>query len=105
MSNSADQWNARLEHVDVDFVCVGHTHVPMHLELKSTQVVNPGSVGQPRDGDPRAAYAIIDDGQVELHRIEYDIDRTIAHMRSAEIAPNIIHQAESILRNGGAQDS
>ena len=105
VSNSVEQWESRLEHVDVDFVCVGHTHVPMHLELEATQVVNPGSVGQPRDGDARAAYAIIDNGHVELCRVEYEIDRTVAHMRSAHIDPDVIAQAEAILRNGGTQES
>ena len=35
-------------------------------------VVNPGSAGQPLDGDPRAAYAIWEDGEITLHRAEYD---------------------------------
>jgi diadenosine tetraphosphatase ApaH/serine/threonine PP2A family protein phosphatase len=37
-------------------------------------VVNPGSVGMPLDGDPRAAWAIINDGQVELRRVAYDVE-------------------------------
>ena len=39
-------------------------------------VINPGSVGQPRDGDPRAAYAIADFGErtIELHRVVYDVE-------------------------------
>jgi diadenosine tetraphosphatase ApaH/serine/threonine PP2A family protein phosphatase len=87
--------------VDVDFVCVGHTHLPMHLQLEKTQIVNPGSVGQPRDGDPRAAYAIIDGGQVEFRRVPYDIDRTIQHMRDCGIDEAVVDKAERILRNGG----
>ena len=94
-------WNQRLEHLDADFVCVGHTHVPMHLKLERMQVVNPGSVGQPRDGDPRAAYAIIENGRVEFHRVPYDIDRTLQHMRDSHIDENTIAIAESVLRTGG----
>ena len=41
-------------------------------------VLNPGSVGQPRDGDPRAAYAIIDDNRIELKRVDYPVEETIA---------------------------
>jgi predicted phosphodiesterase len=52
------------------------------LQLKAgvKYLVNPGSVGQPRDGDPRAAYAIADTAarNVELHRLNYDIRRTQA---------------------------
>jgi hypothetical protein len=41
---------------------------------------NPGSVGQPRDGDPRAAYALFDEGSIVLKRVSYDIDRIAEEM-------------------------
>lgn len=96
-----DQWQARLQHVDVDFVCVGHTHIPMELRLSNTTVINPGSVGQPRDGDNRAAYAIIEDGVVSFHRIDYDIDQTIAHMVASGIEDDVVRKASTVLRAGG----
>ncbi len=101
LANVKDDWEQRLEHVNVDFVCVGHTHMPMDLQLKSTRVINPGSVGQPRDGDARAAYAVIEDGQVEFRRVDYDIDRTIHHMEESGIDEDVIRQARMILRSGG----
>ncbi|MCH2202806.1 MAG: YfcE family phosphodiesterase [Fuerstiella sp.] len=101
VGESAEQWKLRLAHIDVDFVCVGHTHIPMQLDIDGMQVINPGSVGQPRDGDPRAAYATIDDGKVEFHRVAYNIDQTVEHMRMSEIDPKIIKQTELVLRNGG----
>jgi predicted phosphodiesterase len=47
-------------------------------------IINPGGVGQPRDGDPRAAYAVYDSasGTVELRRVEYDVRATQQHIRS-----------------------
>jgi putative phosphoesterase len=59
-----------------EVLILGHTHIQHHEQVGETLVVNPGSVGQPRDRDPRAAYAIIDldDGTVDEHRIDYDID-------------------------------
>ncbi|MDG1893283.1 MAG: metallophosphoesterase family protein [Fuerstiella sp.] len=96
-----EEWEQRLEHVNVDFACVGHTHIPMKLQLDSTQVINPGSVGQPRDGDSRAAYAVIEDGRVEFRRVEYDIDRTLQHMEQSGIEQDIIRKASTILRSGG----
>lgn len=63
---------------------VGHTHLPMQRDVVrrdggTTTIVNPGSVGLPFDGDPRAAYALLhDDGRVERRRVDYDRDRTIA---------------------------
>lgn len=61
-----------------DLIVLGHTHRPMEIEIEGTQVVNPGSVGQPRDGDPRSSYAIFDTvtASVEFHRVEYDIEET-----------------------------
>ena len=50
----------------------------MHLEEGAKYLVNPGSVGQPRDGDPRAAYAIVDTERrdVLLFRVEYAVEET-----------------------------
>lgn len=59
-------------------IVLGHTHVQFVETLAEGIVCNPGSVGQPRDGDPRAGYAVIDleEHAVETHRVEYDIERT-----------------------------
>jgi len=61
---------------DPDVLVLGHTHVQHHETFADGVVVNPGSVGQPRDGDPRAAYAVVDldDLSVTEHRVSYDID-------------------------------
>jgi diadenosine tetraphosphatase ApaH/serine/threonine PP2A family protein phosphatase len=56
----------------------GHTHVPFRRLAGVVELVNPGSVGMPLDGDPRAAYALVaPDGEVRFRRVEYD------HMASA----------------------
>ena len=54
---------------------------PMALE-RERLVINPGSVGQPRDGDPRASYVILDweAFTVEHRRVEYPVERTQAKM-------------------------
>jgi putative phosphoesterase len=59
-----------------DILLLGHTHVPFTEHLDGSIVVNPGSVGQPRDGTPEASFAVIDlDGlDVAHHRVSYDID-------------------------------
>ena len=80
-----ETWAKRLESIDADIVCVGHSHIQFHLRVGSTDVINPGSVGQPRDGDPRAAYAVIDDGRVELKRIDYPIAETIARVERSPL--------------------
>jgi diadenosine tetraphosphatase ApaH/serine/threonine PP2A family protein phosphatase len=61
-------------------VVFGHTHLQFSRSTGSgTGLVNPGSVGMPFDGDPRAAYALLtDDGQVELRRVAYDHEASAA---------------------------
>jgi len=84
------------------FCLVGHSHVPMVFKYdendtcsfsqfipniglvlgKSRLIINPGGVGQPRDGDPRASYAIYDNetGMVRLYRVPYDVGVTQTRM-------------------------
>lgn len=71
----------------------GHTHVQVLADFGARQYCNPGSVGQPRDGDPRAAFAVLADDTVTLHRVAYDIDATAAAMRAAGFPP---HYAECL---------
>ena len=69
------EFGTLLTYVKQDDLLLGHTHVPMLKELEGGRIINPGSVGQPRDGDWRASYTIIDtrENRVELHRVEYDV--------------------------------
>lgn len=82
---------------------VGHSHVPIFflqdevgqcqatispridLEPGFRYLVNVGSVGQPRDGDPRACYLVLDDreGWLQLKRVSYDVPRTQEKMAAA----------------------
>lgn len=72
---------------DYDACVLGHTHVQHEATVDGRLVLNPGSVGQPRDDDPRAAYAILDtDAEpmtADLHRVEYDLGRVQAAVREA----------------------
>jgi predicted phosphodiesterase len=65
------------------FFASGHTHVQMLQNYGGKKYCNPGSVGQPRDNDPRAAFATFYDGVFSLHRVEYDFQKVFDLMRSA----------------------
>lgn len=101
LTNDPDTWRTRLEDIDADFICTGHTHVPLHIDLGDKHVLNPGSVGQPRDGDPRCSYAIVEDGNVEFKRIEYDIDETLARYKATNIERKPMDIVRSVLTTGG----
>jgi diadenosine tetraphosphatase ApaH/serine/threonine PP2A family protein phosphatase len=95
---------------------VGHTHVPQvffdapslpaqrlltdgdTLVLEGRRcVINPGSVGQPRDSDPRAAYALLDTGALRLdfHRVEYDIAATQTKIRASGLPGYLADRLQS----------
>ncbi len=81
-------------------VC-GHTHIPYHKSLEGGRhVVNAGSVGKPKDGDPRACYVVLrgdgPDLDVAFHRVAYDIERTATAIEATEMPD----QFAEMLRTG-----
>jgi putative phosphoesterase len=93
-------WAPRIAGLHVDYVLAGHTHQPYTVQVNGTKVVNPGSVGLNRDGDPRAAYAIIDGDQVELKRVEYPIGETIAGIEEMVAEPTARQMLTDIYQGG-----
>jgi diadenosine tetraphosphatase ApaH/serine/threonine PP2A family protein phosphatase len=99
---SAETAGAALELTEAPLVLVGHSHVPLAITLEDgvldggvapggtetplgpgRRLLNPGSVGQPRDGDPRAAWLLLDfgAGNASFRRVEYDVARTQEEIR------------------------
>lgn len=79
-----------LDQAEVDVLVVGHTHKPYHRILPSGRhVVNAGSVGKPKDGDPRACYIVLsaDGGRlnVEFVRVPYDVERAAQAIEATEM--------------------
>lgn len=67
---------------------LGHTHVPFSQRLGEKLIADPGSVGQPRDGDPRASYAILEPSaqmRFQVQRIDYDIDAAASKIAAREL--------------------
>jgi predicted phosphodiesterase len=105
-------------YISTPYCLVGHTHVPRIYRLATdatapadacsvhgpvydrdialagahTLIINPGSVGQPRDNDPRAAYALLDVEQAcwRYRRVRYDVEITQAAMRKANLPERLI---------------
>jgi putative phosphoesterase len=96
----ADFWARRLQNVEADVVCVGHTHQPYVLEVGDKLVINPGSVGQPRDGDPRASCAVIEDFKVDLKRFEYPVEDTIATIQGSSLPESAKDVLAEVFRTG-----
>jgi predicted phosphodiesterase len=58
-----------------ELLVLGHTHRPMLVQAGDGRLLNPGSVGQPRDWNPKASYALVETGtkHVEVRRVSYDV--------------------------------
>jgi putative phosphoesterase len=61
-----------IRNAEAHVVLLGHTHVPMVYVFQNEMLANPGSVGQPRDGDPRASFAIL---TISDHKISFSVER------------------------------
>jgi putative phosphoesterase len=83
-----------------DVLLLGHTHRPLCRRYWETFVFNPGSVGQPSDGDPRASYGIWEDGHLELKRAEYPIEDTVRRLGSLDLPDAVLQPLVGILRTG-----
>ena len=105
------------DHFQTRLCLVGHSHIPALFALDETAnelnfylvgdgdtvdlnlgrlILNPGSVGQPRDGDPRAAYALLDDDNLtwEFHRVAYDVAETQRRMREHKMPHRLVERLE-----------
>ena len=99
--------NFKYMHTDICFI--GHSHRPFIIEMSSSgelktdkqtmhktkdsrYIINAGSIGQPRDGDPRACYALVDDDRIELVRVVYDILSTQKKMSEAGLPHPLIER-------------
>lgn len=81
--NEFDFHKAHSYFPEYKFFLSGHTHVQSIQQREDITYCNPGSVGQPRDFDNRAAYAVLDDGKITTYRVGYPIDEIAENMRKA----------------------
>jgi predicted phosphodiesterase len=86
-----------------DVVCFGHTHKPWQRVVERVQFINTGSVGRPKDGDPRACYVSLaidaSGARVEFVRVAYDVDEAARAILESELPDEFAE----VLRSGGAR--
>jgi diadenosine tetraphosphatase ApaH/serine/threonine PP2A family protein phosphatase len=103
-----------MDYFPTDYCLIGHSHIPLMFyqdepemdvrlffpppgltqQLNPRSILNPGSVGQPRDRDRRASYALFDP-EFEtwaIKRVEYDIHATQEDMRSVDLPPRHVER-------------
>ena len=84
-----------------DLICFGHTHKPWQRDVNGIRFVNTGSVGRPRDGDPRACYVMLtmegSEARVEFVRVTYDINDAVQAIRMSGLPVEF----GEVLKSGG----
>jgi diadenosine tetraphosphatase ApaH/serine/threonine PP2A family protein phosphatase len=100
-----DYFERMLDAANADVLVCGHTHLPYHKVLPDgRQIVNAGSVGKPKDHDPRACYVVLTAGGRDLNadfiRVPYDVERTAQAIETTPEVGGMPHPYAQMLRDG-----
>lgn len=100
-----DYFERTMNAIDADVLVCGHTHLPYYKILPSGRhIVNAGSVGKPKDHDPRACYVLLAaDGhelKVDFIRVSYDVERTAQAIEATPEQGGMPHHFAQMLRDG-----
>lgn len=85
-----------------DILLFGHTHLPYQKEVNGTLFINTGSIGKPKDGDPRAGYVLLtldNNVSVDYRRVQYDVEAAAEAVR----ASGLPHYFADLLVSGGLE--
>ena len=96
----ADGWSREVREIGPGILVVGHSHLQFRHHVGGRTIINPGSVGQPRHGDNRAAYLIIEDGNLMFCRVAYDVERTVKALARSGVEPAATAALVQLLRTG-----
>ncbi len=101
---SDDDLKKKFKNTEADVVIFGHSHHKFLRKVDKTIYINPGSVGQPRDGDWRSSLATLDTEnlKVEFKRKEYEIEKTVAKIKDTGLSEKTKNALIDILKNGGS---
>ena len=81
-------------------ILVGHTHLPFMTRFGTRTVVNPGSLGQPKDGGPDASSAVWENGEFTLREVRYPVERTVATIAAQPLPADIVGALSHLLTTG-----
>ena len=95
-AQGATQKVSKLDDLDGETVAGGLAPGGTEVQLSGRWLLNPGSVGQPRDGDPRAAWLLLDLQRrfAAFHRVAYPIEKTQSEMRERRLPPALAARLE-----------
>lgn len=95
------RWREELADTSADILLTGHTHLPFLLDLEGRLVVNPGSLGQPKNGRADACYSVWQNGRIELRSYAYPVEETARKILALPVTADTRRRLVSVLRSGG----
>lgn len=93
-------WAREVREIAPQVLLVGHSHLQFRHHVAGRTILSPGSVGQPRHGDARAAYMVIEDGNFSFCQVAYRVERTVAALERSGIEPAAAAVLTQLLRTG-----
>ncbi len=99
-TRSDDEWKAALGKMAGQAMLIGHTHLAFVRAVSSGMVINPGSLGMPKDDNPHGSYIILDNGAIQFRRIAYDPEPLVGRLRSLDLPAHVFDQLAHTFRTG-----
>ena len=99
-TDGSARWADELAGQTDGVVMLGHTHLAFCVGVGATRVVNPGSLGMPKDGHPGGSYAIIDGDSVQFCRVEYDTAAVVRRLQAIDLPDRVFTQLAETFRTG-----
>lgn len=84
-----------------DILISGHTHIPRNEDIGPKKYLNPGSVGQPRDGNPAASYLVLSENNYKFKRVKYPVQEIVLEMKKKNYEPYIYKGLYTGVKVGG----
>lgn len=97
---NSEEWIREIEAVSADVLLVGHTHAPFLRKIGHKVLLNPGSLGQPRTGNPDASYAVCQDGRFALKSFRYPVETTVEKLKALSFSRPVEDDLVAILQTG-----
>ena len=96
----SEEWIKELDQVKAEVLLVGHTHIPFIRQIGNRVVVNPGSLGQPKNGQANACYAIWEDGAFQLKSFAYPVEMTVERVKALAFPREMEKDLITVLQSG-----
>jgi len=96
----SEEWVRQVQLVCADVVLVGHTHTPFVRQIGKRTLINPGSLGQPKTGNPDACFAVWEDGRIELKSYPYAFQETVAKIEAMPVPIPVRQDLITVLQTG-----